>query len=89
MAGIHFLHIAVDFAQAALPLGKIALGFGHNDHHQHQSQQRNRQRDQRQPPFRYKHHNQAAHKLGGGADNGGQAVGQGLLQGGNVVGNTA
>ena len=48
-----------------------------------------RQRDQRQPPLGHEHHDKAAQELGRRADDGRQAVGQPLLQGGDIVGDPA
>ena len=89
MTGIHFFHIAVQFAQTLLPRGEVPLGSGHNQHQRRHAEERYAQRDQRQPPFGEKHHDQTADELRRRADDRGQAVGQSLLQGGYIVGDAA
>ena len=89
VAGVHFLHIAVQLAEAFLPGGKVLLRTGHNEHNEQKAHERNAQRDECQPPFRHEHHDEAAQKLRCSRDNRRQTVGQALLERGNVVGNAA
>ena len=89
MAGVHFLYVAVQLTEALLPGGKVFLRAGHDEHDEQKSDERDAQRGERQPPFGHEHHDEAAQKLRGGGNNRRQAVGQSLLERGNVVGDAA
>ena len=89
VAGIHFLDIAVQFAEAFLPGGKVFLRTGHNEHNEQKAHERNAQRGKRQPPLGHEHHDEAAGKLRRGGDDCRQAVGQSLLERGDIVGDAA
>ena len=89
VAGVHFLHIAVQLAEAFLPGGKVLLRAGHDEHRQQKPHQRDAQRGQRQTPLGHEHHDEAADKLRRGRDDRRQAVGQTLLERGDVVGDAA
>ena len=85
MAGVHFLDIAVELAKAFLTRDEIALRARHDEHGQQQAHDGDAQRGQRHTPFGHEHHDEAADELRRGADDGRQAVGQALLERGDVV----
>ena len=89
MAGIHLFNIAVEGTEVFLPGGEVLLRPEHDRRHDEEAQDRYGHGRQRHAPLGHKHHHQASEELGGGADHGGQAVGQGLLQGADVVGHAA
>ena len=89
VAGVHFFDIAVQLAEAFLPGGKVFLRAGHDEHDEQQADERNAQRGERQPPLGHEHHDEAADKLCRGGDDRRKAVGQTLLERGNVVGDAA
>ena len=89
MPGIHLLDVAVEGAQVHLPGGEVLLRAEHHSGHEHKAQHRHGNGGQGHAPLGNEHHNEAAHELGRGADDGGQAVGQGLLQGTHIVGHPA
>ena len=89
VAGVHFLHVAVEGAEAALPGGEVLLGAEHDQAHGGEAQHGDGHGGQRHAPLGDEHHDQAADELRPGADHGGQGVGQGLLEGAHVVGNPA
>ena len=85
MAGIHLFNIAVQRAEALLPVDKVFLRALHDDEHEHKADHCRRDGSQRHAPLRHEHHDDAARKLGHGADHGRQTVGQGLLQRTDIV----
>ena len=89
MAGVHLLHVPVELAEVFLPGGEVFLRAEHGDAHNAKAHCRHGHGGERHAPLGDEHHDQAAHKLGGGAYHAGQAVGQSLLQGTHVVRHTA
>ena len=89
MAGVHLLDVAVQDAQILLSGGKVLLGPEHHRGHDQEAHQGDGDGRQGHAPLGDEHHHQAADELRRRADHGGQAVGQGLLQGADVVGDPA
>ncbi len=89
MAGVHFLHIAVELTETLLTGDEVFLRTGHDYRHYNESNQRNGDRCKRHSPLRHKHHNQAAYELGNCTDHRRKAVGKCLLKRADIICHTA
>lgn len=88
MTAVDFLNIAVELAQAALPLLKVMLRVLHNESHKENTQNSRYNRCYRHNPVCPEHHDQTADKLGGGGNNRCRTVGQALPDGIHIIGDT-